>query len=77
MLLGHNGAGKTTTMSMLAGQVDKSGGNAQAFGYDVFLNQDQMRDITGICPQKDILIEKLTVMENLYYFCSIRMMSPK
>ena len=35
-----------------------------------------MHDITGICPQKDVLIENITVYENLYYFCSIRMMEP-
>lgn len=34
-----------------------------------------MNDITGICPQKDILIESLTVMENIKYFCSLRMMT--
>ena len=75
VLLGHNGAGKTTTMSILSGQLPKSGGNALAFGHDVFVHQDQMREITGICPQKDVLIESLTVWENLYYFCQIRMMN--
>lgn len=75
-MLGHNGAGKTTTMSMLSGQLEKSDGQAVAFGNDIFVNEDQMHEITGICPQKDILIETLTVFENLYYFCSIRMMDP-
>ena len=38
VLLGHNGAGKTTTMSMLAGQIPKTKGQASAFGIDIFEN---------------------------------------
>lgn len=49
-------------------------GQASAFGKDIFVNEDQMREITGICPQKDCLIQSLTVYENLYYFCLIRLM---
>ena len=51
VLLGHNGAGKTTTMSILSGQMEKTSGQAFAFGKDIFVHKDQMHDFTGICPQ--------------------------
>jgi len=34
-----------------------------------------MNDITGICPQEDVLLETFTVMENIEYFCGLKMMS--
>lgn len=34
-----------------------------------------MAEITGICPQKDVLIESMTVWENIYYFLSIKLMT--
>lgn len=34
-----------------------------------------MNDITGICPQEDVLLETFTVYENIQYFCGLKMMS--
>ena len=36
-----------------------------------------MNRIIGICPQKDALIMNMTVMENLYYFLGMRLMTVK
>mmetsp|Transcript_12059 Transcript_12059/g.18608 ORF Transcript_12059/g.18608 Transcript_12059/m.18608 type:complete len:235 (+) Transcript_12059:1287-1991(+) len=71
-LLGHNGAGKTTTISMLTGFLKPSSGQARVFGLDVFEQRDFVDRIVGICPQHNILISNMTVMENLTYFCRFR-----
>ena len=34
-----------------------------------------MNNVVGICPQHNILIESFTVMENIKYFCGIKMMT--
>ena len=74
-LLGHNGAGKTTTISMLTGSVKPNKGMARAFGIDVFEERDFINQIIGICPQEDVIIDNMTVVENLQYFCSFRRMT--
>lgn len=55
VLLGHNGAGKTTTMQMLTGMTEITDGEAVAFGFDVRTQMEEIRKITGLCPQHDIL----------------------
>ena len=68
MLLGHNGAGKTTIINMLTRQIKASGGSATAFGNDL-LTLDYSKDLLSFCPQEDMLFNKLSVYENLEFFC--------
>ena len=72
VLLGHNGAGKTTTIEMLTGSVKPTKGVAEAFGMNLFGDQNELRDFIGICPQKNCLLEKLSVEENLTFFCKFK-----
>jgi len=67
-LLGHNGAGKTTTISMLTGMFAPSGGTAFVNGYDITSDLDRARDNLGLCPQHNMLFDKLTVSEHLRFF---------
>ena len=67
-LLGHNGAGKTTTISMLTGLLQRSQGEAQIFDKDLFEDMDQARQMMGVCPQHDVLLELLTPVEHLEIF---------
>ena len=71
-MLGHNGAGKTTTISMLTGIEKATSGDAsiQINGQSVnLLTLDQnMTDFISVCPQSNILCDKLTVKENMYFF---------
>ena len=66
-LLGHNGAGKTTLHSILTGLRQPSSGRVLVNGYDLRSGegQDAMRRVMGVCPQHDILYDKLTVEEHL------------
>ena len=65
VLLGHNGAGKTTTISMLTGLESATKGEASLTinGRDINLLQDDadITDFISVCPQVNILCEKMTV----------------
>lgn len=71
-LLGHNGAGKTTTISMLTGFIPPTSGTAYVNGFDICKDIRSVRDSLGICPQYDILFEKLTVEEHLKFFAMLK-----
>eukprot|EP00049_Salpingoeca_infusionum_P024784 m.17093 g.17093 ORF g.17093 m.17093 type:complete len:1663 (+) comp7307_c0_seq1:134-5122(+) len=73
-LLGHNGAGKTTLHSIITGLLDASSGRVCVFGQDLRTDEARsaMRRAMGVCPQKDILYEQLTVKEHLYLFGGIK-----
>ncbi|XP_039277621.1 phospholipid-transporting ATPase ABCA1 isoform X2 [Nilaparvata lugens] len=71
-LLGHNGAGKTTTMSMITGMYSPSSGKIIASDngstYNIFDNMDKFRKSLGLCPQHNLVIPYLTVLEHLTFF---------
>ena len=59
---------------MLTGMCSSTSGYAAIFGYDIS-DPDQMAEIrkmTGICPQHDILFDEITPREHLRYFARIR-----
>ena len=76
VLLGHNGAGKTTTISMLSGFEKSTSGTAKInidnVDVDLFSEYSDIADFLGICPQHDVLFEKMTVKENLDFFCQFK-----
>ncbi|MEO0397984.1 MAG: ABC transporter ATP-binding protein [Pseudomonadota bacterium] len=51
-LLGPNGAGKSTFINILAGLVNKSGGAAEVWGFDIDKNPRQARAAMGVVPQE-------------------------
>ena len=67
-LLGHNGAGKTTTMSVLTGLLTPTEGNVIINGYSILTDIGTIRDNLGICPQHNVLFDRLTVREHLKFF---------
>lgn len=67
-LLGHNGAGKTTVISMLTGLIKKSQGAARCYDTDLFEQMDDVREFMGVCPQHDVLFDRLSPREHLDIF---------
>ena len=52
-------------------------GKAHIFGYDITDSNEmeEVRKMTGICPQHDILFDEITPREHLTYFARIRVSS--
>ena len=71
-LLGHNGAGKTTTMSILCGLYPPTKGTAYVSGYDIRTDMSEIRHNLGICPQYNVLFDRLTVEESLWFCASVK-----
>jgi ABC-2 type transport system ATP-binding protein len=51
-LLGPNGAGKTTLIGIITSLVNKSGGTASVFGYDIDRELEAAKACIGIVPQE-------------------------
>lgn len=71
-LLGHNGAGKTTTLSILTGLFPPSCGDATLGGRSILTDMDSIRDSLGLCPQHNVLFDRLTVKEHLEFFAALK-----
>ncbi|XP_015070141.1 ABC transporter A family member 7-like [Solanum pennellii] len=67
-MLGPNGAGKTTFISMMIGLIKPSSGTAYAQGMDIRTDMDMIYTNMGVCPQHDLLWEKLTGREHLLFY---------
>ena len=66
-IMGASGAGKTTLLNVLCGVETPSKGEVLINGIDLHKNRDKLEGVIGLVPQDDLLIEELTVYENLYY----------
>ena len=66
-IMGASGAGKTTLLNVLAGIEKPSDGELLINGYNIHNQADQVQGVIGYIAQDDLLIEELTVYENLYY----------
>ena len=66
-IMGASGAGKTTLLNVLAGIESPTSGKVLINGIDLHSEKDQLEGVIGVIPQDDLLIEELTVFENLYY----------
>ena len=49
-----------------------TGGSATINGFDILTNMDQIRKSLGICPQHNILFDRLTVSEHLTFFLKLK-----
>jgi len=66
-LMGASGSGKSTLLSVLNGSENPSSGRVLINGIDIHKEPHKVEGIVGFIPQDDLLIEDLTVFENLYY----------
>lgn len=66
-IMGASGAGKTTLLNVLAGIEKPTQGRVLINGIDLHNERDSIEGVIGVIPQDDLLIEELTVFQNLYY----------
>ena len=64
-IMGGSGTGKTTLLSILNGSLTPQEGQITINGHDI--SEQKAKDLIGFVPQDDLLIEELTVYQNLYY----------
>ncbi|MGK2910939.1 MAG: ABC transporter ATP-binding protein [Sphingobium sp.] len=64
-LLGPNGAGKSTLINILSGMVNKTGGNARIWGFDIDANPRNAKNSIGIVPQEIVFDPFFTPFETL------------
>ncbi len=66
-LMGASGAGKSTLLHVLNGTEKPSEGQVLINGIDIHHTPKQVEGVIGFVPQDDLLIEDLTVYQNLYF----------
>lgn len=66
-IMGASGAGKTTLLNVLSGVAEPCEGSVRINGLDLYRNKAELEGTIGVIPQDDLLIEELTVFQNLYY----------
>ncbi len=66
-LMGASGAGKSTLLHVLNGSEKPSSGQVLINNIDIHAEPEKMEGVIGFVPQDDLLIEDLTVYQNLYY----------
>jgi len=68
-IMGGSGVGKSTTLNILSGSLKPHQGEVLVNGFDLYdkKNRDILNGVIGFVPQDDLLIEELTVFQNLYY----------
>lgn len=55
---------------MLTGLIPSTAGDAKVYGRSIVSDIQGVRELTGVCPQHDVLFDKLTVAEHLY-LCAV------
>jgi ABC-type multidrug transport system ATPase subunit len=66
-IMGGSGAGKSTLLNILNGNNAPYTGAVLINGYDLHREKEMLEGVIGYIPQDDLLIEELTVYQNLYY----------
>ncbi len=66
-IMGGSGVGKSTLLNILNGNIRPQKGNVTINSLDLYEDNDKLEGVIGFVPQDDLLIEELTVFENLYY----------
>lgn len=66
-MMGGSGTGKSTLLNVLNGNYAPTSGSVAINGIDIHREKDQIEGVIGFVSQDDLLIEELTVYQNLYY----------
>jgi ABC-type multidrug transport system ATPase subunit/uncharacterized tellurite resistance protein B-like protein len=66
-IMGSSGSGKSTLLNVLNGNEKPNKGQVLINGIDVHLEKNRIEGVIGYVPQDDLLMEDLSVYQNLYY----------
>ncbi len=66
-IMGASGAGKSTLLNVLNGSAQPTTGKILINGKNIHNEKDKVEGLIGHVSQDDLLIEELTVYQNLYY----------
>ncbi len=66
-IMGGSGVGKSTLLNLLNGNLDPVGGKILINGIDLKTEKEKLKGVIGFVPQDDLLVEELTVFQNLYF----------
>jgi len=68
-IMGGSGVGKSTLLNILNGKLKPQSGKVLINGFNIYDDNEkkELRGVIGFVPQDDLLIEELTVFQNLYY----------
>ncbi|MBS1652074.1 MAG: ATP-binding cassette domain-containing protein [Bacteroidetes bacterium] len=66
-IMGGSGAGKSTLLNVLNGNETPSGGSVTINGKNIHTERAEIEGVIGHVSQDDLLIEELTVYQNLFY----------
>ena len=68
-IMGASGAGKSTLLNVLNGNYQPTEGAVKINGFDIHepANKEKIEGVIGYVSQDDLLIEELTVFQNIFY----------
>lgn len=66
-IMGGSGSGKSTLLNVLNGNLTPTYGAVTINGIDIHRQSDELEGVIGYVAQDDLLIEELTVFQNLFY----------
>ncbi len=66
-IMGASGAGKSTLLNVLNGSEKPTSGTVNINGFNIHTQKEHIEGIIGHVSQDDLLMEDLTVYQNLYY----------
>ncbi len=66
-IMGVSGSGKSTFANIISGMAKPTSGNVYINNIDIYEQQELIKGLIGFVTQDDILIEDLSVYDNLYF----------
>jgi len=66
-IMGGSGTGKSTLLNLLNGNLKPKSGKVLINGVDLNEEEKKLEGVIGYVPQDDLLIEELSVFQNLYF----------